>query len=119
MMETVLDIKGLTVSLPENADRAYAIEDIALQVKAGEIVCVVGESGSGKSVMSFAVMGLQDKSALKTVAGEILLEGRNLLDLSKAEIRKVARREDGDDLPGTDDGIEIRSSRWAGRSTNC
>ncbi len=88
-MEPVLDITGLTVSLPEKADRAYAIEDIALQVSAGEIVCVVGESGSGKSVMSFAVMGLQDKSALKTVAGEILLEGRNLLDLSDAEIRKL------------------------------
>ena len=43
-MRNVLEIEKLTVSLPKNADRLYAIEDINLIVNRNEIVCVVGES---------------------------------------------------------------------------
>ncbi len=53
----VLEIRDLTVRLPEGADRPFAIEDVSFTVGAGEIVCVVGESGSGKSVTAFTVMG--------------------------------------------------------------
>ena len=41
-MSPILDIRGLTVSLPKQADRPYAIKDITFSVNAGEIVCVVG-----------------------------------------------------------------------------
>jgi peptide/nickel transport system ATP-binding protein len=41
-----LDIQGLSVALPESADRALAIENMNLQVRPQEIVCIVGESGS-------------------------------------------------------------------------
>lgn len=85
----ILDVQGLTVSLPRGADRANAVEDISLQVNRGEIVCVVGESGSGKSVTAFTVMGLQDTRALKPVAGDILLDGESLLDKSPAEMRQM------------------------------
>ena len=43
----VLEVSGLTVALPKNADRPNAVEDISFTVAPGEIVCVVGESGSG------------------------------------------------------------------------
>ncbi|SDH95556.1 ABC transporter ATP-binding protein [Lutimaribacter saemankumensis] len=88
-MSPILDIRGLTVSLPKQADRPYAIKDITFSVNAGEIVCVVGESGSGKSVTSFTVMGLHDKRALTPVAGEILLQGENILNASDAKIRRM------------------------------
>jgi len=88
-MSPILEIKDLMVSLPPQADRPYAIKDITFQVNAGEIVCVVGESGSGKSVTSFTVMGLHDKRALTPVAGEILLQGENVLKASDAEIRRL------------------------------
>ena len=52
-MINVLEIEKLTVSLPKNADRLYAIEDINLIVNRNEIVCVVGESGSGKSCLLY------------------------------------------------------------------
>mgnify|MGYP005721998159 FL=1 len=73
-MRNILEVEKLTVSLPKNADRLYAIEDINLIVNRNEIVCVVGESGSGKSVTAFTVMGLHDKRALKMTIGQILLE---------------------------------------------
>jgi len=86
---TVLDVRGLTVRLPEGADRRHAIENVSLTVGAGEIVCIVGESGSGKSVTAFTVMGLLPKKQLQPVAGQILLEGEDLLAKSSAELRRM------------------------------
>lgn len=88
-MSAILEINDLSVSLPPQADRPFAIKDINFHVDAGEIVCVVGESGSGKSVTSFTVMGLQDKRALTPVSGEILLQGTDILKTSDAKIRKL------------------------------
>jgi len=87
-IQTVLDIRGLTVSLPRDADRLYAIEDISFSVEPGQIVCVVGESGSGKSVTAHTVMGLNPRRELKPVAGEILLYGEDLLKKSQNELRR-------------------------------
>ncbi|MFY9291323.1 MAG: ABC transporter ATP-binding protein, partial [Methylorubrum rhodinum] len=84
----VLDIKGLTVDLPRGSDRLHAIEDIALSVAPGEIVCVVGESGSGKSVTAQAVMGLLP-SELTASKGRILLEGENVLEATPARLRDL------------------------------
>ena len=85
----VLDIQGLTVSLPKGADRNNAIEGIDLQVFPKEIVCVVGESGSGKSVTAHAVMGLLPKRELEPIAGSIALSGEALLEKSPAELREL------------------------------
>jgi peptide/nickel transport system ATP-binding protein len=84
----VLEIKGLSIALPGGGDRARAVDDVSLSVAAGEIVCVVGESGSGKSVTAFSVMGLLAK-VLKPVAGEIRLEGENLLAATPQRLRAL------------------------------
>ena len=85
----VLDIRGLTISLPKGADRENAIEEIDLEVHRKEIVCVVGESGSGKSVTAHAVMGLLPKGELTPTAGSIDLAGEALLEKSPAELRQL------------------------------
>jgi peptide/nickel transport system ATP-binding protein len=87
--DPVLEITGLTVRLPEGADREFAIEDVSLSVGKGEIVCVVGESGSGKSVTAFTVMGLIPKKDLVPVAGQILLQGDNLLKKTDRQMRAL------------------------------
>ena len=89
MTDTVLEIKNLTVRLPEGADREFAIEDVSLSVGKGEIVCIVGESGSGKSVTAFTVMGLIPKKDLTPVAGQVLLQGDDLLLKSDAQLRDL------------------------------
>ena len=86
---TVLDVRGLTVQLPANADRQHAVEEVSFTVNAGEIVCVVGESGSGKSVTAQTVMGLIPRRDLKPVAGQALLLGEDLLQKSEAQLRKL------------------------------
>ncbi len=87
--QPVLDIRGLSVTLPEGADRKFAIEDISLTVGRSEIVCVVGESGSGKSVSAQTVMGLIPRKELTPVAGEIMLLGEDLLKKSETELREL------------------------------
>ena len=67
---------------------AHAIEELALTVRRGEIVCVVGESGSGKSVTAHAVMGLLPRE-LPVKAGSVLLEGENLLKASNSRLRDL------------------------------
>ena len=46
--EVILEIKDLSIELPKRGDRQYAVEDVNITLKRGEVFCVVGESGSGK-----------------------------------------------------------------------
>src|SRR5436305_2450643 len=85
----VLDVQGLTVSLPPGADRLNAVENVSFAVGPGEIVCVVGESGSGKSVTAHAIMGLLPPGQLTATAGRALLEGDDLLTKTPAQMRKI------------------------------
>ena len=85
----VLEVRGLTVRLPINADRKNAIEDVSLTVHKREILCVVGESGSGKSATAHTVMGLLPRRQLQPTAGRILLQGQDLLKMSERQIRAL------------------------------
>ena len=89
MSKPVLKIDHLTVRLPADADRTNAIEDIDLIVKPGEILCVVGESGSGKSVTAHTVMGLLPRQQLTPTAGQVLLQGEDLLQASDERLRAL------------------------------
>jgi peptide/nickel transport system ATP-binding protein len=87
-MTAVLSIRNLTVALPAGADRPYALEDVSLDLKADEILCVVGESGSGKSMTAGAILGLLPEG-VSAKSGKILLDGEDLLTLSDADMRKI------------------------------
>ncbi len=89
MTKPVLSIEGLTVALPEGADRAHAVTELSLSVNPGEILCVVGESGSGKSVTAQAVMGLLPKKQLIATAGRILLDGEDTLAATPSRLREL------------------------------
>jgi len=88
MNTPVLSIAHLSVSLPTGADRSHALQDISLQLHAGQTLCVVGESGSGKSVLATTVMGLL-ATELKVVHGSVALQGEALLHASPARLRAL------------------------------
>src|SRR3712207_5161240 len=87
--DPVLSVRGLSVRLPPRGDRPHAVEDVSLAVRRGEILCIVGESGSGKSVTAFTIMGLLPKGDLVPTAGEVLLEGEDVLKASPARLRAL------------------------------
>ncbi|CUJ13768.1 ABC transporter ATP-binding protein [Achromobacter aegrifaciens] len=87
-MTELLRIQNLTVDLPPGADRPHALQDLSLNISAGEIVCVVGESGSGKSLTAGAVLGLLPQD-VRASAGQVLWEGQDLLRLAPEALRRL------------------------------
>ena len=85
----VLSIERLTVDLPSWADRPHAVEDVTLELRHDEILCVVGESGSGKSVMARSILGLFPSRHVKPSGGRILYDGENLLAAAPEHLRAL------------------------------
>jgi peptide/nickel transport system ATP-binding protein len=85
-MTDVLAIDRLSVALPRGADRPYALRDVTLTLRAGEILCVVGESGSGKSMMAGALMRLLPP-AVRIEDGSVMFEGQDLARADDATMR--------------------------------
>jgi len=84
----VLAVRNLTTSFRVDDVWSSVVKEVSFEIGPRETVAIVGESGSGKSVTALSIMGLLP-AANSRVAGEILLEGRELLKLSEAEMRKV------------------------------
>jgi peptide/nickel transport system ATP-binding protein len=88
MAAPLLEIRGLTIDLPQHADRRHAVEDLSLELWGNEILCVVGESGSGKTMMARSIMGLLP-ARVRVSAGEIGFEGEDLSRVSPARLRQI------------------------------
>ncbi|MGA2990745.1 MAG: ABC transporter ATP-binding protein [Candidatus Korobacteraceae bacterium] len=86
-MSSLLAVQQLEVEFPAPHGRLAAVREVSFEIAPGEVLGLVGESGSGKSVTALAVMGLLPESA--RAAGYIRLEGRELLALPAAEMRKL------------------------------
>ena len=88
MNKPILEIKDLTIALPKNADRNFAVENADLDVFKGEILFIVGESGSGKSVMTSAILN-DIPTSLKVTSGSIVFKNQDILKLSQKELNKL------------------------------
>jgi len=86
--QAVLQVQNLCVALPSGSERAFAVQDVNLDVQAGETVCVVGESGSGKSVLAHTIMGLLPPGLCVT-AGKVTLSGMDLFSLDAGAWRAL------------------------------
>jgi len=86
----VLDIEGLRVRLPTAAGPVTIVDGIDYRVAPGEVFGIAGESGSGKTMSVLALMGLLPTGA--AVDGRAVFEGRDLLRLSRRELRRVCGR---------------------------
>ncbi|MDB2498232.1 ABC transporter ATP-binding protein [Alphaproteobacteria bacterium] len=89
MTKKLLSINDLSILLPTGADRQYAVQDIDLELNAGETVCVVGESGSGKSLTARAVMGLLPAPHVRVGKGEIIFGGKDLTKVTYERLREL------------------------------
>ena len=87
--EPLLEIKDLKTYFKTDEGLVRAVDGVSYSIGHGECVGVVGESGSGKSVTQISVMGLIPKPPGKIAGGEILFKGRDLLELSDREMRKL------------------------------
>jgi peptide/nickel transport system ATP-binding protein len=87
-MESILDIKNLTVHYTTEKGDVKAVEDVSFSIEEGGAVGIVGESGSGKTTLGLTILRILPKSAT-IVGGSILFNGHDLLQMNEEEIRKV------------------------------
>lgn len=87
--DALLEIKNLKTYFYTDEGISKAVGGVDLVINRGEILGVIGESGSGKSVTALSVIQLVAIPPGKIVSGEIWFEGKNLLEMSLDEIRRI------------------------------
>src|SRR4051795_8807103 len=92
MPEPLLSVRDLTVHFETEDGVVKAVDGVSYDVHRGQALGIVGESGSGKSVSSLTVMGLTRQKNAR-ISGEVIFEGRDLLQASDSELRSVRGNE--------------------------
>jgi peptide/nickel transport system ATP-binding protein len=93
MAERLLEVKGLKTHFFTDEGVVRAVDGVDFYINKGETLGVVGESGCGKSVTALSIMRLIATPPGRIVEGQILYDGRNLLDLTPAQMRKIRGKE--------------------------
>jgi oligopeptide/dipeptide ABC transporter ATP-binding protein len=92
-MGDLIQVKNLRTSFFTPEGEVRAIDGVSFDIAEGKTLGLVGESGCGKSVTSLSIMRLISSPPGKIVSGEILYRGRDLLQLSNEEMRKIRGNE--------------------------
>jgi len=87
--QPTLSVRGLEVNFRVEGGTATAVGGVSFDVFPGEVLGIVGESGSGKSVTALSLLRLIPDPPGKIAAGEIILQGTNLLELPYDKMRDV------------------------------
>ncbi len=86
----MLKIENLKVYFKTDLGIVKAVDGVDLEVHKGERFTLIGESGSGKSVLAISILRLLPKNA--EISGKIVFNGKNLLELSEEEMRRIRGR---------------------------
>ena len=86
---SLVKVENLRISFKQYDNIVHAVRGISFEINQGESLGIVGESGSGKSVTFMTVMGLMNSPTSIVEADLIEIEGINVLDQSKENIKKI------------------------------
>jgi peptide/nickel transport system ATP-binding protein len=80
-------LRGSLMSPRRRGRRVHAVDGVSFHIDKGETLALVGESGCGKSTVGRAILRLFD-----ITAGQVVLDGRRIDDLSPGALRPLRRR---------------------------
>lgn len=89
MNDNILEIKDLSVHYITDTEVVKAVNNISLDIKRGESVALVGETGAGKTTTALSIMQLIPNPPGKIINGEILFNGKNIINLTEKEKRNI------------------------------
>jgi oligopeptide/dipeptide ABC transporter ATP-binding protein len=89
---TLLEVRDLQTQFFTRDGVVRAVDGVSFGLDRGRTLAIVGESGCGKSVTALSIMGLIPRPPAEIVAGEVLLEGRELTALDESELEQVRGR---------------------------
>jgi len=90
--DALLSVADLGVEFGTDRGTVYAVNGISFEIRHGETLGLVGESGCGKSVTSLALLGLLARAG-RVASGQAKYEGRDLLQMSQSDLRKIRGKE--------------------------
>ncbi len=93
-MEKLLEIKNLETAFRIKDDYFNAVDKVSLDLYRNEVLAIVGESGCGKSTLATTIMRLHNENLTKST-GEVIFNGKNLLDLSEDEMNEIRTKDIG------------------------
>ena len=85
----LLDVEDLKTYFFTRDGVVRAVDGVSFSVRRGVTLCIGGDSGCGTSVTSLSILRLIASPPGRTVGGRVVFEGRDLLELSNAEMRKI------------------------------
>jgi oligopeptide transport system ATP-binding protein len=85
----LLVVKDLATHFFTESGVVKAVDGVSYDIEEGETLALVGESGCGKSVSALSLMRLIPNPPGKTVAGEVIFEGEDLLKMSDQDMRHI------------------------------
>ncbi len=88
-MAALLKVENLRIELTTRDGIAPVIDDLSLELNAGETLSFVGESGCGKSMTALAIMGLLPDKVGRVASGTIMFDGEDLAKASDARLREI------------------------------
>ena len=88
-IKPLLRVENLQTHFHTRDGIVRAVDGVSFEVNAGETLAIVGESGCGKSVTSMSILRLLPMPPARIAGGRVEFDGRNLLDLTEPEMRKV------------------------------
>ena len=94
-MTALLEVRGLTVEIPVDGGYAQVVQDVSLDINAGETLGLVGESGSGKSLTSLAILRLIEIPGATVKVDRLFFDGKDLMALSERQMSRVRGKEIG------------------------
>jgi oligopeptide/dipeptide ABC transporter ATP-binding protein len=90
--DTVLEVRDLATHFFLRRGIVKAVDGVSFSLKRGEVLGLVGESGCGKSLTALSIMRLLPKGGARTVRGQILLGGENILAHSARAMHEIRGR---------------------------
>src|SRR5690606_17025284 len=87
----LLEVRDLTTQFPTHAGYLTAVNHVSFTLSRGRVLAILGESGSGKSAMLRTILGLHPRST--RISGHVLLEGRDLVEMSEGERADIRGRQ--------------------------